>query len=91
MAKLLQNYQKNSGLNTIAEIISKWAPSNENNTTSYINSVARSMGVPSDANLLLSYPGFNPTLRELTKAIIKHENGLNPYSDDLIEDAIELI
>ena len=36
--KLIQNYIK-AGTNTVAAIISKWAPNNENNTTNYINRV----------------------------------------------------
>ena len=37
--KLIQNYINNNGLNTVAQIIAKWAPNNENNTAGYIQRV----------------------------------------------------
>lgn len=37
--KLIQNYIRKDGLNTVAQIISKWAPNNENNTAGYIQRV----------------------------------------------------
>lgn len=37
--KLIQNYINLYGLNTVAEIISRWAPDNENDTKRYISTV----------------------------------------------------
>ena len=37
--KLIQNYINNNGLNTVAQIIAKWAPNTENNTAGYIQRV----------------------------------------------------
>ena len=37
--KLIRNYIQNDGLTTVAEIIAKWAPNNENNTAGYIQRV----------------------------------------------------
>lgn len=37
--KLIQNYIQKDGLYTVAQIISKWAPNNENNTAGYIQRV----------------------------------------------------
>lgn len=37
--KLIQNYINNNGLNTVAQIIGKWAPNTENNTAGYIQRV----------------------------------------------------
>ena len=34
--KLLNNYQRNYGLDTIRKMISRWAPSNENHTEAYV-------------------------------------------------------
>jgi hypothetical protein len=89
MAKLLLNYQRNYGLTTIREIISRWAPDNENDTESYIRSVSLSMGIADDQPLMLG--ASKAEHAALVKAIIKHENGINPYSDDLIFEAIDLI
>ena len=37
--KLIRNYITKDGMNTVSEIISKWAPQNENNTAGYIQRV----------------------------------------------------
>lgn len=42
--KLIQNYINNYGLKTVADIIARWAPENENNTLGYINRVCNSTG-----------------------------------------------
>lgn len=82
MVKILQSY-RNRGINTVAEIISAWAPTVENDTAAYIKSVCSRVGVgPNDP----VEPG-NP---ELIKAIIRHENGQMPYSDNTINDGIKL-
>lgn len=47
---ILRNYlQKKPPLNTIGKIISRWAPTNENNTTAYIKEVSRRSGIEADA------------------------------------------
>lgn len=82
MVKILQSYRKR-GRDTVAEIISAWAPTVENDTAAYIKSVCSRVGVgPNDP----VEPG-NPNL---LKAIITHENGQQPYSDNTINDAIKL-
>lgn len=42
--KLIRNYITKNGLNTVAKIISKWAPNNENRTDVYINFVCEQTG-----------------------------------------------
>lgn len=59
------------GLNTIEKIISTWAPSSENNTKAYINSVTQRTNLA--ANKILTTD--KDTLYKLTKAISYHENG----------------
>ena len=87
MARTLINYQRIHGLNTVSEIISRWAPDNENNTEAYIDSVADSMGV-------FSWWPFDvedaEKLTGLVHAIIKHENGIQPYSAQVIARGIQL-
>jgi hypothetical protein len=75
LAKLLQNYGS-KGYNTIAKIVTRYAPSSENDTMSYINSVALQMNVNPAAVLDLN---DITTLASLTNAIISHENGRNIY------------
>ncbi|PHS77834.1 MAG: structural protein [Robiginitomaculum sp.] len=86
MAKLLLNYESIYGLNTVAGIIGRWAPSSENNTSAYILAVSRKLGV--DPNEPFSVRG---KLVQLVKAIIKHENGIQPYADFQINGGIRLI
>lgn len=88
MAKLLQNYQNRYGLDSVEQIINRWAPPNENDTNSYVKSVAQNVGVTSSQTLDLNNVDV---LSRLVKAVIRHENGINPYSDETIIDAIGLI
>lgn len=82
---LIKNYNRIYGLNTIRKIISRWAPTNENDTESYIKSVSKALNYPDNVGL-----NFETQMLPLVKAIIKHENGIQPYEDDLIEQAIDL-
>lgn len=87
MGRTLMNYERIYGLNTVSEIISRWAPSNENNTEAYIDAVADDMGKFTWWPLDLEDADV---LTKLIKAIIKHENGIQPYSDDLIARGVRL-
>lgn len=87
MAKILLNYQKKYGLKTIKQIISRWAPPNENDTQSYIKSVSLSVGVDSEEEISLNNKNI---MMSLIKAIIKHENGEQPYSEQQILNGINL-
>ncbi len=49
--KLINNYQRNYGLDTIRKIISRWAPSNENHTEAYIRTVAERSFVGADTRI----------------------------------------
>ncbi|RQW61036.1 structural protein [Vibrio viridaestus] len=82
MYRVLLTYRNKYGLNTVKGIINRWAPTSENDTQSYINHVASVLGVSVDTPLVLAqYPA-------LIKVIIKHENGIQPYSDKVISDGI---
>ncbi len=48
---ILRRYIRRYGHNTIRSIVSRWAPSNENNTAAYINHVATQMKLDADAPL----------------------------------------
>ncbi|OTA14168.1 structural protein [Xenorhabdus vietnamensis] len=88
LMKLLRNYQRDYGLKTITGIISRWAPDNENNTGAYINGVANEMNVVPH-QLISTFD--KPTLIALAKSIILHENGKQPYSDDVFTRAFEML
>lgn len=81
MAKILLNYQRKYGLRHVQGIINRWAPPTENDTGAYVRQVCRALGVgPTDTVNLQD----TATLAKLVTAVIKHENGMQPYSPDLI-------
>ena len=87
LAKLLKNYNRHYGIRTINSIIKRFAPASENQTDAYIKSVAISTGYDSHAQLNLE---DQDVLVKLMKAIIKHENGKQPYTDEELRNSIEL-
>ena len=87
MIIILRNYQRKHGLSTISGIINCWAPTNENDTQSYINSVAKATGVDPDQRIDTSDSRF---MMKLLQAIIQHENGDQPYSFDVFVKAVDL-
>jgi hypothetical protein len=85
LARLLKTYESKHLLDTVEGIISRYAPSNENNTTAYINHVARAIGVDAKERI-----NVEDHLTGLIKAITKHENGQQPYNDETIQRGIAL-
>lgn len=62
----------NKGVNTLSDVISKWAPPNENNTQAYIKDVSQRLGIPPNQKVDLT----NPAQRlAISSAIMLHENG----------------
>ena len=88
MAKLLKNYQTRYGLNTVNDIINRWAPPVENNTSSYVSHVAELLEVSPHQSINLN---DTTVLTKLVEGVIKHENGFNPYSIEAIAEGIALI
>ncbi|OBU13327.1 structural protein [Morganella psychrotolerans] len=86
--KLLQTYQTKYGLNSVAAIINKYAPPNENPTGNYIKRAAADIGV-----------GINDPINTkdkktgiaLATAIVGVELGYLPYSPDVFERAWGLL
>lgn len=80
----LSNKMTSDGLDTITDIITKYAPPDENNTQAYINAVANSTGWDADAQINFS----SGNLANLMQAIIEHENGAassNITSADIVQ------
>lgn len=73
MVIILSNYQRKYGVNTISDIIQRWAP----NIQAYIDGVIKAVG--SAAEKRLDVMDSRITLL-LVKAIIKHKNGQQPYN-----------
>jgi hypothetical protein len=87
LAKVLMNYEKLYGLNTVRQIIGRYAPPNENQTTAYIQSVAKQLNVYPDTVIDISERGV---LTVFLKAVIRMENGCQPYTDETIQKGIDL-
>jgi hypothetical protein len=87
LARTLITYQDKHGLRTIRQIIGRWAPPVENNTNAYVRAVAEATDL--DADQMLDLHNFD-YLFPLTKAIIKHENGQQPYNEAQISKALVL-
>lgn len=88
LAKVLINYKKIHGLNTVRGIISRYAPPNENQTLAYIQSVAKQLEVYPDTVIDIEERGI---LTVLIKAVIRMENGVQPYSDETIQQGINAL
>lgn len=88
LAKVLINYKKIYGLKTVRAIISRYAPPNENQTIAYIQSVAKQLGVYPDTIIDIEERGV---LTVFIKAVIRMENGIQPYSDEIIQQGIDLL
>ena len=69
---LLRRYIRHYKRLTIEDIISSWAPSNENNTKAYIDTVVKVSGIPS--NRILHYSD-KETMCKLVDAMCFVENG----------------
>lgn len=69
---LLRRYIRHYKRQTIEDIISSWAPSNENNTKAYIDTVVKVSGIPS--NRILHYSD-KETMCKLVDAMCFVENG----------------
>ncbi|CAM3982324.1 structural protein [Xenorhabdus thuongxuanensis] len=88
MLKILRNYVKLYGDNTIRQFISRWAPPNENDTESYITYVSQTVGVSSHAVIDVNDKSI---MTALTKAMIQMENGKQPYSEATFKKAFEML
>lgn len=84
IARILKTYV-GIGIGTVRGIITRWAPPIENNTDAYVNAVAASVGIAPDAHVDL-----DAHMAAIVKAIIKHENGVQPYDDETINRGIAL-
>lgn len=86
MARILGNYQRLYGIDTVYGLIDRWAPAeDDNDTVAYAAHVADELGVSEfDSISVAEY------LPELIPAMIKHENGIQPYNETTIRQGILL-
>lgn len=86
LAKLLINYDKKYGLDTVEKILNRYAPSYENDTSAYARFVASKLGVGVGERF-----DVVSRLKPLVLAIIQYENGVQPYSEETINEAIAMV
>jgi len=85
-AKILINYQELYNLNTVNQVINRFAPASENDTKSYIDHIANELEVgPNDPIIV------KDNLFKIIKTMIKHENGINPYTTGQILEGIAMV
>lgn len=75
LSMLLINYKDMHGLTTVYEIINRYAPAGENDTSAYVRDVCRRTGFY--ANEILDMSDVF-TIMKLAQAIVIHENGTPP-------------
>ena len=84
---ILRNYQSRYGLKTVKDIINRYAPTIENNTNSYVKSVCQFLEITDTTTIDI---GEECVMLCLLKAIIRHENGIQPYSNEELLEGIRL-
>lgn len=89
MGYILRNsYFLRMHLNTVRKIIQRWAPNTENDTDSYVGTVSKALGVREDDYIDLRTDNY---LGDFVQAIIKHENGSQPYTGLQIISGVRLV
>ncbi len=95
IARVLITYQDKrqardgSSIDTVQEIIDRWAPPSENNTDAYVRSVRVGIGADPDQTAFIDVHRYEH-LEPLVKAIIRHENGSQPYTQAQIDAGLRL-
>jgi xanthosine utilization system XapX-like protein len=87
LARVVIKYQDDYDLDTVAKIITRWAPPSENDTEAYIAAVSKAVGIR--ANDPLDVHDYT-TLRPLVDAIIAHENAGHRYPDAIVDKGLAL-
>lgn len=85
---VLQTYRVKYGLDTIAELIARWAPPNENDTPSYIKDVcSHAGGIDKDEPII----EFNGEIAyHVVTGIIAHENSNYEYDEETVWTALRM-
>lgn len=80
--KILRNYQINYKLNTIRQMISRWAPKKENDTANYISVVSERSGIPADDPIRTDN---REMMIRIVAAMSRVENGIDADMVDIID------
>lgn len=80
MFVVLHTYQRKYGINTIADMIIRYAPAIENHTTEYIRAVAEASGVPSTSHITTTNADV---MIPVVAAMSRVENGIPAVMKDV--------
>lgn len=75
----------NRGLNTIEKIMNVYAPPTENNTIAYITAIENMTNIPRNKVITVN------DIPKIVPAIIKVENGIQPYTDAQLKSAYAMV
>lgn len=84
-ARVLIAYQVRHKLMTLRGIINRFAPESENDTDAYLDHVCQFCCASPDN----PFPLTPSRLMALVSAIIKHENGSNPYPPAVVQAGVD--
>lgn len=85
-ATVIKNYGTKYGINTVRDIVSRYAPASENPTDDYIANVCKGTGYQPDEKLDTKNP---KVLKKLVTAMMKQEIGDVPYSEETINEGVQ--
>lgn len=85
LGKTLLTYNSKHGLNTVNDIINRYAPPVENNTNAYAEHVAKYLGVGLHEKI-----DVRDRIFDLVTVIIMHENGYNPYPTETLNRGVSM-
>ncbi len=81
---LVRNYGRRYGCRTIRDIITRWAPPQENSTAEYVRAVCREMGAGWSAQSVIDATDAE-AMQGLVRAMALVENGFVPRDEDVRE------
>ena len=90
LMKTLVTYHKVHHLDTVRQIITRWAPPEENNTSAYMKHVGSAIG--KDIDETIPFDADPSYYLAIAKVIARHENGIDAMSisDETWNKAFEL-
>ena len=87
IARLMMTYQGQYQLKTVRQLINRWAPPIENNTSAYVADVAARMNIDPDAEIDVDTMAV---MKPLVKAIIAHECSGYVYPASVVSEGLHM-
>lgn len=87
IVKILGTYKTKYKVTRLQDVIPRYAPPSENKTPEYLNNVSKWSGIEADASIDLQDAS---TLERIVPAIIRQEQGYQPYDTATLNRGIAL-